>query len=176
MRPTQWEVEDFLSATGEGLETKMRPSSGTEWRPYDPAVIAADVAVSTGALVLEQDVWWTDIEGTTRLIDDLDDRHRYNIARMLLRKAATLYATKRRNEAVSANWAFVHRAMEKDWCVDPDFDPFDVSADDAESIQQDIAAGKHLAWIRESVLFCRMVRGLNTESLGLRERADRRGC
>lgn len=109
-------------------------------------------AVATGANRLDQDVWWTGRDGTTRLIDDLSDDHRRFIARMLVDDAAVHYARIRRRQI------FLQRAHEQLYAHD--VTPITDSSINAQ-VRREQEQGLHLLRVRESLLFRRMIRDLD---------------
>lgn len=106
-------------------------------------------------VTFDQDVWWTSADGLTRLVDDLPDGHRANIAGWLVKFAAQFHMVRR------------YRQLEWGWLS---FTSYDGDLDEAPllthdeimaQIRREQALGEHLDWVRSTVLFQRMIRGLD---------------
>lgn len=110
----------------------------------------------------DQDVWWKTGDGLIHLIDDLEDSHRANIAAYLVNNAARYHLRKRMWEKTSlwltyeqAGWEAFERGSWGPVTEDPP-----TREELVEGVRQEQEKGEHLDWIRGTVLFQRMIRGL----------------
>lgn len=108
---------------------------------------------------LSQDVWWTDGQGITRLIEDLSDRHRANIARFLVDHAAHRHYRTRRYWYEWGQFIGGYGGMPDD-VMDEVLGLISRPGWVASQIRKEQDRGQHLDWIRSTPLFLRMVRGI----------------
>jgi hypothetical protein len=156
---TLWDVQDMLVSGYSEPQAMMRPSrvppEPNPWWPFDAAVKAAHEAVSTGEIVFEQDVWWTNGEGITRLIDDMTVKHRLSVASGLVRSAARFYAERERLRV----WA--ERIAYEAWATDSWRLPGARRGgpNSERQLREDIDSGKHIEWLQSTPLFQKMAQG-----------------
>lgn len=128
-----------------------------------PTIRAPFRPPADGLVTFDQDVWWQTADGVTHLIDDLEQPHLANIAR-LLRKNAHVFFTKMRtcqewDLFISYN-AAADEAWERGSWGPGNWDSFD---DEAVALQvmQEIADGKHLVWLESTQLYRRLSRDID---------------
>lgn len=127
------------------LRSRMRP-------PAPP--------ISGSVASYAQDVWWTTKDGLTHLIDDLTDRHRAYIARMLVDRAALTHLRLRLYWYEWGQFMGGYGYEMPDEVFDDIMHRISTPGWVRAQIRKEQDRGQHLDWIRSTPLFNRMVRGV----------------
>lgn len=113
----------------------------------------ADAGVRT---TFDQGVWWTDVNGITRLISELPPSYRVNIAGYLVKNAARYHAKKRWLQL----WIFPLTGNPYlDERTPDDTEPYS-DEEIKRKIYQEQERGEHLDWLRGTVLFKAIIDGI----------------
>lgn len=124
-----------------------------------PTIKAPIIKRADGQVTFEQDTWWLTADGLTIPIDNMTEIHRTNVARLLMRNAASFYAKYRIHQIWSSWWSYSEAAEDADWGP-ANLDEMPNRESITAEIQPELDRGEHWAWVAQTPLYKRMMLGI----------------